>query len=131
METVYDNDHATVKVYPDIKLVHHEIHKFIYGDTFREMMLAGADAFIKFGCTKYLSDDRNNGALRQEDLQWGQDVWEKKILNAGWKTWALCMPEKVLGQMNVKKVFQRYTEMGIETQVFSTPEDAITWLKSK
>jgi len=129
MEVVYESDYAIVRAYPETKIVHHEIKKFIFGEHFKDMMLKGAEAFEKYQCTKWLSDDRHNSALRPEDRQWGEEVWEPRIIESGWKAWALVMPEKVIGQMNMKQIVERYASMGIEVKAFTDPEEALTWLK--
>lgn len=58
MEKVLDNEFATLYAYPEKKIVHHVIKKFIFGEAFQKLMTTGADIFIKYRCTKWLSDDR-------------------------------------------------------------------------
>lgn len=130
-QTVLNNDYATVYVYSDKKIVHHEIHKFIFGDKFQEMMLAGIDAFEKHRCTKWLSDDRKNSALRKVDTDWGAEVWEPRILKAGWKHWALVLPEKVIGQMNMKGLIERYSGLGVNVKAFTDPQEGMDWLEQQ
>ncbi|HMQ56618.1 MAG TPA: hypothetical protein PKE64_31030 [Anaerolineae bacterium] len=131
MNTILDNDTFTLRVYPDKKIVHHQIHKFVYGQAFQEVLTKGAELFEKHRCTKWLSDDRGNSALRQEDLQWGQTVWEPRVMKAGWKHWALVLPEKVVGQMNMKKLVERYSQLGLNVKAFSDPDQAMTWLEQQ
>lgn len=131
MQTVIDNDYASLKVYPDKKIVHHEFKKFFFGDNFKNFMMDAADVFIKHACNKWLSDDRGNSAIRQEDLQWAQENWEPKILKAGWKYWAIIMPEKAIGQMNMKKIIERYKQKGIIVNAFSSTEAALSWLEAQ
>jgi hypothetical protein len=131
MTIILDNQYATLQVYPDIKIICHKVHKFIYGEAFRELMTKGADAFEKYKCIKWLSDDRGNSALRQEDIDWGNQNWEPRIMKAGWKYWALILPEKVVGQMNMKKLIDRYSQLGVNVKVFSDPEEAMKWLEQQ
>lgn len=74
MDKIVDNEFVTVWVYPDKKIVRHEFHKFIYGETFRDALTKGAEAFEKHHCVKWLSDDRNNSALLPEDTEWGGNL---------------------------------------------------------
>jgi len=131
MEILIDNEFAILKVYPEKKIVHHEIKQFIYGEHFYELMTRGADAFIEHECTKWLSDDRKNEALRQEDIEWGQKNWEGRILEKGWKHWALVMPTKVIGQINMRGIVDRYKGMGVTVQIFDDPDKAMEWLDSQ
>ena len=124
-----DNEYATVYVYPDKKIVHHQFHKYMFGETFHKVMLAGADAFEKYGCNKWLSDDRGNSAIRKEDTDWGQSVWEPRVIKAGWKYWALVMPNKIIGQMDMTKLVTRYRNLGVTVQVFHNDKEAMAWLE--
>ncbi len=131
MKKILDNEFATLIVYPGKKIVHHKYKKFIFGDAFREVMTTGADAFIKYECIKWLSDDRENAALRQEDIKWGQKNWEKRILDVGWKYWALVMPKKTVGQITMKEIIDRNKELGVTVEIFNNPTQAMEWLEKQ
>jgi len=130
MESIIDNEFASLVYYPDKKIVHHTFKKFIFGDAFKEVLTKGADLFCEHGCRKWLSDDRSNSALREEDIEWGQENWEGRIID-DWDYWALVMPEKVLGQMNMNKLIERYASMGVTVKTFSDPTLAMAWLESQ
>ncbi len=131
MQKILNNEFVTVTVYPDKKIVHHEFHKFIYGDAFRNALMSGADAFEKNHCTKWLSDDRGNSAVKNEDLAWAKQNWETKVLKSGWKHWALVLPEKVVGQLSMKDIIAAYTALGLNVKTFSDPESAMSWLEKQ
>jgi hypothetical protein len=128
--TILDTEYATVWYYPEPKIVHHVFHKFIYGPEFRNVLETGLDAFKKHGAQKWLSDDRKNSALPTEDLQWGTTVWFHQAYDAGWKYWALVMPDKVAGQMNMNRIMKQYIEQGLTIKVFSDPDEALKWLET-
>lgn len=130
-KTLIDNDNVSLYCYPEEGIIHHVVHKFVFGDMFKTLMTTGADAFIENNCTKWLSDDRSNSALRKEDEEWGQKNWENRILDKGWKYWALVMPEKAVGQMNMKRIVDRYASKGVTVKVFSDPAQAMDWLKQQ
>lgn len=129
--TLIDNEYCSLYCYPEHGTIHHIVHKFIFGEAFQNLMTTGADAFIEHGCTKWLSDDRSNSALRQEDVEWGQEHWEGRILEKGWKYWALIMPEKALGKTNMRRIVDRYASMGVTVQIFSDFDSAFDWLKKQ
>jgi hypothetical protein len=131
MQEVIKNENATLKFYPEKKIVHHEFHKFMYGDTFRNFMTKAADVYVQNRCSKWLSDDRGNSALKQEDLEWAQTIWEPRIMKSGWKSWAIVLPEKVVGQMSMKKLIERYKQMGVTVSIFSDPQTAMAWLEKQ
>ncbi|CAG0944596.1 hypothetical protein ANRL1_01827 [Anaerolineae bacterium] len=129
-ETVIDSEFVTMWYYPADKIVHHKFHKFIFGEAFRETLSTGAVIFEKRGATKWLSDDRNNGAIPQEDTDWSNQNWLPRVMKAGWKYWALILPEKAVGQMNMQRFVKQFSEMGLTVQVFDDPDKALKWLKS-
>ncbi|MCB9205855.1 MAG: hypothetical protein H6612_12430 [Ignavibacteriales bacterium] len=131
MQKLVENEYATLKVYQEKKIVHHEFHKFMFGDNFKNFMLKAADVFVQNHCHKWLSDDRGNSALRQEDLEWAQQNWEPKIFKAGWKFWAIVLPEKVVGKMSMKGIIDRYKQMGVTVNIFSDPNLALAWLEKQ
>jgi hypothetical protein len=131
VKKIIDNEFATLIVYPGKKIVHHKYKKFIFGEAFQEVMTQGADVFIKYKCTKWLSDDRDNAAMRQEDITWSQTFWEKRIRETGWKYWALIMPKKTVGQIAMKEIIDRNKELGVIVEIFTNPTQAMEWLEKQ
>lgn len=127
--TLLDNEFATLKFHPASGIVHHEFHKFIFGAAFREVLTKGTEAMEKHKATKWLSDDRKNNALPQEDSEWAMTVWSPRTIAAGWKFWAVVLPQKVLGQMNMQRFIAMYKEQGLEVRAFSDPALALAWLE--
>ncbi len=130
-QTIIDNEYASLYYYPDKKIVHHEWHRFVFGKYFREVLTRGAEILESNGCQKWLSDDRGNSALHPEDKAWGDENWAPRVIKAGWKYWALVMPENVIGQLNMTRIVNEYLERGVEVRVFSDPDEAMKWLESK
>ena len=78
-----------------------------------------------------MSDDRSYAALPKEDLEWGVSHWGPKAVAAGWRYWAIVMPESVLGKMSHQHIIDIYGEMGVTVKVFSDPDEAMAWLKEQ
>jgi hypothetical protein len=129
--TILNNDYVTIWSYPEKKIVHHQFHKFIHGQAFRDALNVGVDTLKKYGAHKWLSDDRENSALSRVDLEWAHTDWFPRTQAAGWKYWALVQPENVIGQLNMRREVKIYTEKGVITQVFSDPDEAMVWLESQ
>jgi hypothetical protein len=125
-----ENDTATLYYYPDEKIIHHVFHKFIFGDKFREVLMTGADHFTKNNCKKWLSDDRKNPVLKKEDMDWGNSIWRPKVFKAGWKYWAILLPDKEAGKIAMKSVIEDYSRSGITVELFENTDDALKWLTS-
>ncbi len=126
---VYDSESATVIAYPEKKIIYHQIHKYITDQEYKTVLSIGADNFIKFNCTKWLANDRKNSSTYVEDIGWYVENWESRIINAGWKYWAVVMPEMVTVQMFVSKFINKYKTMGIHVRAFNDVDKAMAWLE--
>ncbi len=62
--------------------------------------------------------------MTAEDIQWGQDVWTPAVFAAGWKYWAIMMPDKVVGKMSMRRLIDQYSEMGVTVDIFDDTEEA-------
>ena len=130
MKKIVENEKITLVYHEADKIVHHTIHHEISGEDFRSVLLKGSDIFEEEGATKWLSDDRANGPFNEEDTDWSINVWSKKVVAAGWKFWALVLPEDVIGKLTLQGIVDFYAEMGVTVQIFSDPDEAMRWLKS-
>jgi hypothetical protein len=130
-QIILDNDDATLWYHPEPKIVHHRLKRYVYGSALHAVLELGAKTLESHRATKWLSDDRNNGALSPADEIWGKDIWFPRVLRAGWKHWAIVQPEKVVGQLNMKRFKETYAKSGLNVQMFSDPELAEKWLVSQ
>jgi hypothetical protein len=127
--TIYSNDFATLLYHPDAGIVHHIFHQPISGEHFRRVLNTGLEIFKKYGASKWLSDDRGNSALPDDDIAWSKREWFPRVVEAGWKYWALVVPEDELVRMNLVQITDTYSAAGIRVMVFGNPSDAMTWLE--
>ncbi len=126
---IFQNEEATLIYHNSDKIVHHEFHKRFSSETFRQVLNAGVDVFKENGATKWLSDDRKIGALSDEDSTWAKTDWFPRVLGAGWKFWALVVPDDVMARMNLVQFVAPYMKEGLMVRVFTQPEEAIAWLR--
>ena len=94
-------------------------------------MLKGAEYFEKEGCKKWLSDDRKNSALRKADVEWATNVWKPKMVKAGWKYWAIMMPDLAVGRMSMKLIIDEYEQVGVTVEPFEDVDLALKWLEER
>jgi len=128
MMKVLENEHFTLVVYPDKGIVQHTIHKWITGDELKTLFLAGADAFKTHNCTKWLSNDNRNGAIPRKYIDWIHQEWEPGMLGAGWKYWAVILPDLAVGRMNMKRLIERLSRRGVTVEIFDDEKTALKWL---
>lgn len=126
--TVLDNGSACLTYHPDSKIVHHEFRTFMHGPAFRDVLNQGLKSLQVNGARKWLSDDRMNSALPKDDSDWAMTVWFPAAVKSGWKFWAVVMPEKVIGQMNMQQFVKQAATSGVTVKVFSKPDEAYRWL---
>lgn len=129
-EMVLENKIMTVWYHPDTKIVHHKMYKFDHAQGIREGLSAGIELLKKHNACKWLSDDRDNPVLKEEDLEWSQKEFGPRAVEAGWKYWALVKPVKFLGQMAMDKVIEDHAKIGVTVKIFSDPDEGMEWLKS-
>lgn len=129
--TIIDNEQCSLCFHNEKKIVHHQIKKFIFGDKLRDLLSKGCETLKQKGGSKWLSDDRGNGALPKEDEDWCKSVWFPQVVRAGWKFWALVLPAQIVGQMNMKLFVDQYAKAGVKVSVFSDPAKALAWLEAQ
>jgi hypothetical protein len=130
-QTILDTPFVTLWYHDDRKIVHHKVHKFIFGHEFRNLLNKGAETLKKNQAQKWLSDDRNNSVLSKEDLEWSETQWAPATARAGWKFWAIVQPEKVLGQAAMQRLVTKYAALGVTASLFTNPTEAMTWLEQR
>ena len=128
---VFTNEYVTVECLPDKKMIYHIIHQPI-GDQvemFKQAMNAGTDALKLHGATKWLSDDRKNGPLAHELVEWGFADWNPRTIKAGWKYWANIVPEEVVSAGTLIPVIENLYQLGLRMQIFTSEALALAWLE--
>ncbi len=127
--TLIENEYAYLWYYPDSKIIHHKFMQPIAGESFRNVLLSGLRCLRKEGAQKWLSDDRNNSILTAEDGAWSQDYWLPFAIDAGWKYWAILMPDDARGKVTMRRltgfVENKYR---VNVKLFSNLDDAWQWL---
>lgn len=127
--TIVDNENISIWYYPESKILHHRVHRFFFGKEWRDAFNKGAEAFIQYHADKYLSDDREITTLTKEDQEWGEKDWSPRLVKAGWRYWAIVMPEKIIGQVTLRKAAANQSTSGVTTRIFSSLQEAKEWLE--
>jgi hypothetical protein len=128
--TIIDEEKWSLLFHPDARIVHHIAKTPLYGSEFRDMLSRGADYLEKNRATKWLSDDRRNGAISPEDNEWGDSIWAPRVIGAGFKYWAIVVPRAATGSLQMRRLCGEFRKRGVTAEVFETPETAMAWLKS-
>lgn len=127
-DPVLENEHITMFYYPDTKIVHHIYQPTIGGDALKEGLNFGVDLLKQHNAEKWLSDNRKSDAHTDEETEWINTVWLPNAIKAGWKYWALVVPDSFLARVNQIEFVEAFFEMGVWVQVFVDPDEAMEWL---
>jgi len=128
---VADNSLISVWIYPERKMIHHVMKTYCHGEPLRDALMKGLAALEQYGATKWLSDDRANGALLPEDAEWATEVWFSRTRAAGWKHWSVIQPQKIIGQVNMARFVKMYADLGVNARMFDDPDEAMKWLEEQ
>ena len=127
---IVDNEYITIRYLDDKKMLYHTVHKPISGQPLRDALITGYDALKEYGISKWLSDDRKNGPMSDEDREWGEVNLNQRAMEAGWKYWALVVPEQVVAAGSMAPTIRALYDYGLRMMVFSDLEEAFKWLDS-
>mgnify|MGYP003531402513 CR=1 FL=1 len=129
--TVVSNQYYDLLFHEDIKLVHHIYKPAMSSAQVKELLTAGTDLMEKYGATKWLSDNRQLVNTFSDDVaQWVNNVWLPRTIKAGWKYWAMVVPESVIGRADHVKYVESFYNTGIWVTVYTDVESAMKWIES-
>jgi hypothetical protein len=130
-QVVLQNEHITLWYYPDLKIVHHRMLHAPTSEEFRELLDKGAETLERRGAIKWMSDDRGNTLLRPNDEEWSHNEWLPRVLRAGFKFWAIILPEAAIGKLNMQRLANFHAGHGIVSRIETMPGPAFAWLKAQ
>lgn len=129
--TIIDSDSFKLYFHEETKIVHHIMFPDARGQVLRDGLLAGTQLLKQYGAVKWLSDDRKSPGLSEEDRAWGNEVWNTANVEAGWRYWALVVPEELAARQDMVYLVNTYYDMGVRVQVFTDPDDGMKWLSEQ
>jgi len=130
-QQILQNEHITLWYYPELKIVHHRMVAAPSSEELRELLTRGAETLERFGAIKWLSDDRGNSMLRPHDEEWADTEWLPRVLRAGFKYWAIVLPQAAIGKLNMNRIASQHLRRGIVSRIETLPLAAFEWLKSQ
>ena len=129
-QIIVDNEYATLQYYDDTCILHHTFHRPIGGDAFRAVLLKGIETLKLKGASKWLSDNRNNNSLSDDDTKWALKTWFPQAKDAGWQYWALVVPDDHDARVSLKEHVDAYYNQGVNVKVFTSVDIAREWLEN-
>jgi len=111
-------------------IVHHRLETIPDSESFRALLLAGAELLERERAQKWLSDDRKNLVVREHDAAWAKQVWLPRVLRSGFKHWAIVLPTAAIGKLNMRRFAAENSKLGLNVNAIDNPETAFDWLRS-
>lgn len=130
-DVIVENEWGVVRFEPTDKYVYHTFYQPISGEFFRELLNTALDCLIEKGAEKWLSDDRKNAEFTPEDIEFALADWGPRAAAAGWKLWALVVPQDIAGRASMTAIVSAFFELGVRVMVFTNVEEAREWLVSQ
>lgn len=127
--TAMDNQYARLVYHADKKIVHHCFHQALDSHHLRLVLSTGVEFLQKYQAKKWLSDNREIEPHSDEDTEWVNNNWLPNALNAGWKYWALVVPDSVKSKMNMVDFINSFYDHDVRIMVFVDTESAMEWLE--
>jgi hypothetical protein len=127
-ETIFEEDYANLYYYPEEKIVYHEFKPSIGGEGLKNTLNTGTELLRKHNAKKWLSDNRAIEAHTEEETKWINTHWLPDAIKAGWKVWALVVPQSVMARINMTEFVESFYEKGVRIMVFVDSEEAFDWL---
>jgi hypothetical protein len=127
---IVTNEYISIDFLPEHGIIHHTVHKPIEAQLLKDSLNKATEFLKQNRVTKWLSDDRKNGPLSPEVIEWGFKDWNQRAINAGWKYWANVVPEEVEAAGTLTPTINDLHERGLRMMVFTNVDDALEWLIS-
>lgn len=109
-------------------------NNFVKGEAFHEGCNAMIAALKKHSTSKLICDSRRYTVVDPADQLWSIQDWLPRAITAGLTTFAVVMPESVVGKLSVQNVIndKKHTpkELSLTREMFNTMEDARTWISA-
>ena len=127
-QVILDNKWGTLRYQPKHKYVYHNFHKPVTGQPFRQFLDVGLETLKKNKTDRWLSDNRNLGKFDPADVEYSVTDWGPRASKAGWKYWALVVPEDIAGRASMQNHIETFHGLGVWVRVFTNLEEARDWI---
>lgn len=130
VQVIIDNPCVQLYYHEDVGVVHHHWTADLDSKHMRESLSTGVELLKQHGAYKWLSDNRFIQPHSDADEIWINQVWLPDAINAGWRCWALVVPEAFASRVNMVNFVNEFYEKGVRVMVFTDVDKAMDWLIS-
>ena len=136
--TVLETDCVKCELDESVPVLRHRWLRKPSGEEFREGLQTILKEYVSLSKVtpglKWLADTELLGELAPEDEKWLVDVWDDLLFkDAGVKVHAVVLGDDIFADYPMEDFkmssARKFNEMGVKLEVFTSVEDAYTWLK--
>jgi len=125
----HDDEHGTIEVHPDQRLVKLIWKQPVEGEAYRGLLMALLDTVRKEGLKLWLSDGRKAGPILQKDQVWTMGTFTPEVIAAGLERIAIVNSKDGLNLIAVDKLVNATPpEAPYDVAFFEDPAIAQLWL---
>lgn len=126
---ILSNDYFDLLFHETEKVVHHIYKPPMDDNHLKELLTRGTSLMRESGAKKWISDNRRLvNTFSPEYADWTMNVWLPDTIDAGWKYWALVVPEEVAASADHIKFVESFYNSGVWVTVWVNVEDAYKWI---
>jgi hypothetical protein len=129
--TILNSPCAQLYFNEDTRIVHHHLNNSIDSKSLRDVLNGGIEALKKYNATKWLSNNKEIDPLSDADNEWVNTSWLPRAVAAGWKYWALVVPDSLKARMNMRDFVEVFYNQGVRVMVFTEVDEAMHWLEAQ
>lgn len=128
MTTILDNEYVTLMYEDDHALLYDRYTVNIDLATIQSSLDAGLEKINETGANKWLTNTHAIGGFSEDVAQWVLEDWGPRAIEAGWKYWALVVPEEMEGRLAMVQFVSAFNEMGVLVRVYTAEDEAREWV---
>ena len=87
----------------------------------------GLDGADPDSVREHATDDRDSVVIAEEDVDWCGRHWTPRVLEAGFRYWAVVTPVGEVAAAQMETIVARHRQQGITTRLFDTADPALSW----
>lgn len=130
--TVISNRYFDLFFYEREKIIHHVYKPPMSSAQLKDQLTTGTQLLRESGATKWISDNRQVvNTFDAETTDWVNNVWLPETVEAGWKYWALIVPEAVAASTDHIKFVESFYNSGVWVTVWTNFEEAYEWITAE
>ncbi|MFP4557386.1 MAG: STAS/SEC14 domain-containing protein [Bacteroidales bacterium] len=129
---IFEDSYAVVKYVPDLHLIIIEWNGTLTNEQYRTAFLKALEFQDKCTATisNFMSDVRKQGIVNPDNRRWFETVALPRAIKQGLKRAAVVIDGNIFKKYYLNLVLKTTNKFRLPLKLFSTVDDAYSWLKS-